>query len=137
MKDTLRTLGLYFAAGCLGGVAINVINIFLHLVNFPEAIGVDITPDYSLSALYSDLFWGGVWGFLFMIPFLKDLYLVKGVILSLIPTFTQLIIVLPFFKGATILGLEFGMMMPVYVMLLNIVWGLVAGTFLLNVSENK
>ncbi len=137
MNKTLRTLGLYFAAGCLGGVSMNIINIFLNLVNFPVAIGIDITPDHSLPALYSDLFWGGVWGFLFIIPFLKDLYLVKGVILSLIPTFTQLVFVLPFFKGATILGLEFGTMMPVYVMLLNIVWGLVAGFFLLKASESK
>jgi hypothetical protein len=135
MNSTLRTFALYFAAGCLGGVAINVLNIFLHLVSFPLAIGVDITPDYSLPALYSDLFWGGLWGLLFMIPFLKDLYLVKGVILSLIPTFTQLIIILPFFKGASILATEFGLMMPVYVMMLNIVWGLVAGIFLMNVQE--
>ncbi|MEM1281961.1 MAG: hypothetical protein AAGG81_00250 [Chlamydiota bacterium] len=136
MNKTLRTLGLYFAAGCLGGVAMNLVNIFLNLVNIPLAIGVDLTADYSLTALYSDLFWGGIWGFLFIIPFLKDLYLLKGVILSLIPTFTQLVIVLPFFKGASILGLEFGTMMPVYVMMLNIIWGLVAGLFLLKASEN-
>lgn len=136
MNDLMKKILLCFIAGCLGGIAVNVVNIILALVNIPHYIGVDLSQDSSIIALYMDLLWGGLWGILFLIPILENLLFVKGVLLSLIPTLFQLFVVLPKLYGVNILGLEFSILLPLYIFLLNGIWGIFAALFL-SYSLNK
>ncbi|MEC7838669.1 MAG: hypothetical protein VX777_01365 [Chlamydiota bacterium] len=137
MKSLLKKVGYCFAAGCLGGVAMNVVNLVFGIVNIPEFLGVDMAQDVNANSLYSDLFWGGIWGLLFLIPLLKDVPLVRGVLVSIVPSLAQLFIFLPLVKGVNFLEGEFRLMLPVYVFLLNSVWGIVASSFLFYTNPNK
>jgi len=130
MNSTFRKIGFCFAAGCLGGVAMNVFNLIFGMVNIPEFAGIDMAQDINANALYSDLFWGGAWGILFLLPILEDIPFVKGIVASIVPTLAQLFIFLPMIDGIHFLETEFQLMLPVYVFMLNAVWGVVAASFL-------
>ncbi|MCB1112167.1 MAG: hypothetical protein KDK72_05865 [Chlamydiia bacterium] len=119
-----------FTAGCLGGIATNVLTILFGTLNIPDVIGVDMSPSFDLPALYSDLFWGGIYGLLFLIPFLNSFLFLKGIILSLVPTLVQVLVIFPFYEGAGFLGQELGTWAPVLVFIYQIAWGLVAAAFL-------
>ncbi len=65
--------------------------------------------------------WGGLWGVIFLIPFYDDLYVFKGLMLSLLPTFAAWYIFIPLkMPPNESLGLKSLLLLAV----LNAVWGL-------------
>ncbi|MGF1675106.1 MAG: hypothetical protein ACFCUV_15685, partial [Rivularia sp. (in: cyanobacteria)] len=78
--------------------------------------------------------WGGIWGFLFLLPFYTRKYLFKGILLSLFPSLIQLFIVFTLQAKKGILGVELGNLTPVFVLLFNFVWG-IAAAFWLKISR--
>ena len=68
MTSIFRTLSLVFAAGCVGAVANSLmVYLFGHL-GINAALGVKIAPNLTPSWLYPRIVWGGLWGFLFLLP---------------------------------------------------------------------
>ncbi len=88
---------------------------------------MSIAPSLSLAYLYPRLVWGGLWGFVFMLPFWRGGFGVgvfsRGILLSLFPTLFQLLYVFPEMQGKGMLGLSLGKLTPVLVLLYNAVWG--------------
>ncbi|WP_444945204.1 hypothetical protein ACJJIP_11970 [Microbulbifer sp. VTAC004] len=121
----MKKLLIFFAAGCLGAVANSVVVWLFGDFGITPFLGVSITPTLSAEWLYPRVVWGGIWGLFFILPFLSSKLLLKGSILSLLPTAFQLFVVFPVMAGKGMAGLELGALTPVFVLFFNWIWGVV------------
>lgn len=119
----MNKLLLFFAAGCVGGLINSLIVWQFGSLGISQQFGVAIAPSLTPSWLYPRIVWGGLWGLLFILPFLRSQLVLKGSILSLFPTLVQLLIIFPYKTHKGIAGLELGLLTPVFVLFFNWVWG--------------
>lgn len=70
--------------------------------------------------------WGGLWGLVFVLPFLNNKLITKGAIISIFPTLVQLLVVFPLKAGKGYFGMDLGMYTPAFVVFFNLIWGVVA-----------
>ena len=74
--------------------------------------------------------WGGIWGWLFLLPSPRLTYSTWGLILSLGPSLVQIFVVFPLKAHKGVGGIELGYLTPLLVLFFNAVWGLVAAQWL-------
>ncbi len=135
MKSFFRKLSLVFASGCFGGV-LNALVVWLFgRAEITTELGVKIAPSLTPAYLYQrtiwgGIFWGGIWGFLFLIPAFKNRPLSQGLLFSLGPTIVQLFVIFPNVLNKGMLGLELGNLTPAFVLFFNAVWGVGAALWL-------
>ncbi len=125
-----RNLSLVFAAGCLGGFFNSIAVWIFSLAGITGLFNVQIAPTLTAPWLYPRIVWGGIWGLLFLLPFFPRKYIFKGLLLSLFPTLVQLFIVFPLQAKKGILGVELGILTPVFVLFFNFIWGITTGLWL-------
>lgn len=130
MRSVARVLSLVFAAGALGGVANGLIVWLFGRWGIPAAMGVDLAPPFSWPWMYPRVVWGGVWGAALLLPFLGRSMVLRGLAVSLLPSLAMLLIVFPFKLDAGWFGLDRGAATPLFVLVYNAVWGVVAGAWL-------
>ncbi len=135
MNVFLKKTALCFSAGCAGGLANSVVVWLAGAIGITAALGVSIAPSLSPAWLYPRIVWGGLWGFLFLIPVLRDQPYVRGLVWSLGPTAVQLLIIFPLVANKGVFGLELGMLTPLLVFLFNGVWGLKAAAILMRIDR--
>ncbi len=116
---------VFFAAGCLGALANSLAVWLLAATGVMAAWGVGIDPPVSVNWLYPRLVWGGLWGLLFILPWLNGRCWLKGLLISVLPTLVQLLIVFPLKAGKGMAGLDLGLLTPLFVFFFNAVWGIV------------
>ena len=125
-----RKISLVFAAGVLGGL-INSLAVWIFgEFGITAAAGVNIAPKLSAAWLYPRLVWGGIWGVLFLLPMMQTSIWSRGFIYSLGPTLVQLFVVFPMKAQKGAMGLELGMLTPVFVVVFNAIWGWTAAIWL-------
>lgn len=135
MRNLLRDLTMVFAAGCLGGLANSLALWVLGSAGITAALGVKLAPALTVPWLYPRVVWGGIWGILFVLPFLRQSYFLQGIVYSLGPSIVQMFVVFPFKADKGMMGLALGGMTPVFVLLFNAVWGLTAAYWLKYVRD--
>ncbi len=121
----MKKLFICFAAGGLGALANSLAVWLFGHYGVSHALHVSIAPALTPGWLYPRIVWGGIWGFLFLLPILQSKPLRKGTLLSLGPTLVQLFIVFPYKAHKGVAGLELGMLTPLLVLFFNWVWGVV------------
>ncbi len=121
----MKKLLVCFAAGCLGALVNSLVVWQFGELGIARWSGVAIAPSLSAGWLYPRIVWGGIWGLLFMLPFFKTRFLLKGFLLSLLPTAVQLFFIFPYQASKGLAGLSLGMWTPLAVLVFNWVWGLV------------
>lgn len=121
----LHKVSAAYVGGLLGAL-VDSFNIwFLGKAGVTGLLGVGLRPEWTESWLYPRLVWGGIWGLLLLLPVLRGRAVLRGIVFSVAPSAVVLIAVFPAMgKGA--LGLGFGSLTPVIVVLLNFGWGVVA-----------
>ena len=130
MTLSLKNLSLVFVAGLLGGL-LNCLAVWLFgWLGIAQALGVQIAPPLTTALLYPKLVWGGLWGFLFLLPLGRLSFLIRGLFFSLGPTLVQLFLVFPVQAHKGVLGLQLGVLTPLFVLFYNAIWGLAAGWWL-------
>ncbi|GBE00450.1 hypothetical protein BMS3Abin07_02501 [bacterium BMS3Abin07] len=129
-----RKISSAFSAGALGGLANSLAVWFFGVAGISAAFGVTLTPRLTPPWLYPRIIWGGLWGFLFLIPVMRGSILVRGFIYSLGPTFVMLFIILPK-MGKGVYGLSLGTLMPVLVVIFSFIWGIAAAFWFRNSGE--
>lgn len=130
MNTLARKISLVFAAGVLGGLVNSLAVWAFGDFGITAAAGVKIAPKLSAAWLYPRLVWGGIWGVLFLLPMMQTRIWSRGFIYSLGPTLVQLFVVFPLKAQKGAMGLELGMLTPLFVVLFNAIWGWTAAIWL-------
>jgi len=121
----MNKLLVVFAAGCFGAL-MNSLTVWLFgQYGISAMLDVAIAPALTPAWLYPRIVWGGIWGILFILPFLNDeeQWLIKGSLLSVFPTAVQLFYIFPEIAGKGMAGMDLGMLTPLLVLFFNWVWG--------------
>jgi len=121
----LNRIAAAFAAGSAGGLATIVTVWLFGLLGVTTALGVNIAPSLKPPPIYHMMVWGGIFGFLFLLPLLRGSVLIRGLLFGLAPSLVKLVIVFPLKDKAGLFGMELGTLTPVFVLIFNSVWGLV------------
>lgn len=136
MGQYLRSVSLVFAAGAFGAVLNSVAAWLFGTLGISAALGVKIAPALTPAWLYQRLVWGGLWGFLFLLPVLRDAPVLRGLLWSIGPTLVQLLVVFPMQAQKGMFGLDLGTLTPVLVVVLNAIWGIGAALWLYVTEEH-
>jgi hypothetical protein len=122
----MKNILLVFAAGCLGALlqilAMNVANHY----GLIHSVGVELSSSYSPQWIYPRIVWGGLWGFIFLLPLLSSSVFLRSFVMCLIPTCAQLFVFYPFYENKGVAGLSLGMLTPFVVLFFYWVWALTA-----------
>jgi len=120
----VRRAALYYAAASLGGLAVVLTGWGLGQLGVPRALGVAVNLPLDLAWIYRAMVWGGIWGFIFLLPLpIRPLWL-KGLLLTLAPVLAALVYFGPA-RGGMIFALDRGEYAPFYIYAINSPWGLV------------
>lgn len=122
----MREFSAAFAGGCLGGLINRLLIWFFGVQGINARLGVAMRPALTAHWLYPAVVWGGLWGLLFLLPFLRGRTLTRGLLFSLAPSVVALFFILPIETHAGALGLRLGLLTPILVLFFNVVWGVVA-----------
>ena len=128
MKTLLRQATLAFSAGALGALVNRGV-----LVLF-GALQVMEPPEVTKPWLYQALVWGGLWGFLFLIPWNARWWL-RGLVFGLGPSAGVWFVIYPFVRDAGVFGFKLGFGAALIPLIANSAWGLAASAWLEFVRE--
>ncbi len=121
----IRHISGAFTGGALGAL-LDSYNIWaMGKVGISDFIGITMKPEFTAPWLYNRMVWGGIWMLLLLLPFMKNRIIIRGMVVSLMPSAMMLFMVLPAMGKGT-LGLGFGHLMPVVVVGLNFIYGIFA-----------
>jgi hypothetical protein len=121
----MKKILICFAAGCLGALVNSLVVWASGDYGITKHFGVAIAPALKLSWLYSRIVWGGLWGLIFVLPFLNSKLIAKGAVISIFPTLVQFLVIYPLKAGKGYFGMDLGMYTPVFVVIFNLIWGVV------------
>jgi hypothetical protein len=136
---TLRQrVAICFAAGVMGGLAVVLFSHLLFALGLSATLGVNAPVSLKSPDIYRPLFWAGLWG----IPFgllikviWKRLYLF-GLLYFLAPVLALFTIFLPM-SGAGYFGLQRGPRFTLYLLLVNLPYGIVTALAAKAIIGNK
>ena len=129
MRHFLDRAAVSFAAGAFGALVNSVAVWAAGAYGLTARLGVAVAPALTASWLYPRLVWGGLWGFLFLLP-LRGSWWLRGLVVSLAPSAFQLLWVFPQMTAHGLFGLRLGALTPAVVLAANAVWGLAAAWLL-------
>jgi hypothetical protein len=136
MTAFLRRLSLVFSAGCFGGLMNSLVLWLFGRAGIPAELDVKLAPHLNPAWLCPRLIWGGIWGFLFIFPIFRNQPVAQGLFFSLGPSIIQLFIVFPYQAHKGVMGLDLGLLTPLFVLFFNALWGLSAALWLRWVGKN-
>jgi hypothetical protein len=123
--NLIQRVAICFTAGVIGGLAVVLFSHVLFQLGLSEKLGVKAPVSLKSPDIYRPLFWAGLWG----IPFgllIKStwtwLYLF-GFLYFLAPVLALFLLFLPM-SGAGYFGLKQGPMFTVYLLLVNLPFGI-------------
>jgi len=137
VRNLARKVSMVFASGCLGGLVNSLVLWIFGAAEVTADLGVKLAPDLNARWLYPRVVWGGIWGALFLLPVLRNQVAAQGILFSLGPTVVQLLVVFPYQAHKGLLGLDLGLLTPLFVFFFNAVWGITAAVWLRYVGKGS
>ena len=122
----VQRMAIGFAAGVVGALAVVIFSHILFALGLSAKLGITEPVSLKSPDIYRPLFWGGLWGVLFGLfirPAWNHLYLV-GFLYVLAPLAVLFLFFLPK-AGAGFFGLNKGPMFTLYLLLVNLPFGIV------------
>ncbi|MBC8018189.1 MAG: hypothetical protein H7X83_06690 [Verrucomicrobia bacterium] len=124
----IRKISAAFTGGVIGGF-VDSFNIWaMGRIGISDMIGLAMKPEFNAPWLYQRMVWGGIWMLLLLLPLMGNRVILRGMLFSLLPSAMMLFFVFPS-MGKGMLGLGFGMITPLVVIGLNLVYGIVAASW--------
>jgi hypothetical protein len=134
----IQRVAICFAAGVIGGLAVVLSSHLLFALGLSATLGVNEPVSLKSPEIYRPLFWAGLWG----IPFgllikaiWRRLYLF-GLLYFLAPVLALFTIFLPM-SGAGYFGLQRGPRFTVYLLLVNLSYGITTALAARAIIGNK
>jgi hypothetical protein len=121
----IRKISGAFTGGAIGALVDSVNIVLLGKYGITALLGVSMKPEFTAPWLYPRMVWGGIWMLLLLLPLWEKRTVLRGCLFSLLPSAMMLFMVLPG-MGIGMLGLGFGTLTPVVVIVLNFIYGIVA-----------
>jgi len=118
----LRRLSLAYAAGLAAALFASVALWAAGHFGLLARLQVWIAPALTLHWLYPRLIIGGLWGLQLLLPIGRSAF-VRGLVISLAPTLLTLLWIFPFQTAQGWLGLELGLLTPLVIWAVNLIWG--------------
>jgi hypothetical protein len=133
MSKNSALFAVCFVAGLLGGLGHSLFVWACGEWGFTAFIGVKIAPALQPAWLYPQLIIGGLWGlgyfFTISVPRFRRHWIRKGIWFSLVPTTVTLFYLYPYRQHLGMAGFELGMLTPLFVLVANLLWGILTGFF--------
>ena len=127
-------IGLAHGALVGGALAALVTSVLIWVVTQSGLLlllGIPLDQPLTTAWIYKRMIWGGIWGLLFLLPWLKAWPQRKrGLVWGVIPSLVTLLFFSPFYDGLGYLGLAWGWGWPVTIVVFNLLWGFLAGAWL-------
>lgn len=117
----LRRLSLAYAAGLAAALIASMALWAAGHFGVLAKLHVAIVPVLGLYWLYPRLIVGGLWGLQLILPIGGSVF-VRGIVLSLAPTLVMLLWIFPFQAGQGWLGLQLGLLAPIVIWAVNLIW---------------
>lgn len=124
MVSLLRKSSILFALGAFSGLVTALVIWIAGLAGVTGLFGVAIAPPLTPEFIYPKIVWGGLWGWLGFLPLIATGWMLRGILVSLIPSAVAWFYFLPA-DGAGLLGLSLGLLTPLVMLVFTMVWGLV------------
>jgi hypothetical protein len=134
----IQRVAICFAAGVIGGLAVVLFGFVLFESGLTATLGVDFPVSLKSPDIYRPLFWGGLWGIPFGLLIEKAwnrLYL-WGLLYFLAPVMALFLFFLPM-SGAGYFGLNRGPAFTLYLLLVNLPFGLVTALAARAIIESR
>ncbi len=119
-----------FAAGVVGALALCGVAWLMAKMRIFSLLHCHISLPIGREWLYSRLVWGGIFGLFFVLPVWSGKTAKRGLLFGLLPSLFQLFVVFPLLLHKQVMGLNFGYTTPLFVVVLNLFWGLVTAGWL-------
>lgn len=125
-----REISLTFAAGIFGALVNGGAGWLCGKLNLFALLHCSLTGEFTKLQFYQRLVWGGIFGLCFLLPILPNSIFKRGLLLGLLPAAFALLVVFPFWIHKGWLGVDFGHTTFLFVILLNIIWGVATAVWL-------
>ena len=125
-KGSGEVLAVGFTAGFIGAAAVLVFARLLYYAGIAQALGVTMPIAFSPPEVYRPLVWGGLWGIPlgFIVREIRSHYLLVGFLYFLAPVAALYLVFLPM-QGMGFFGLNGGLAMTAYFLIVNMPFGIV------------
>jgi hypothetical protein len=122
----IQRVAICFAAGVVGGLAVVLSSHLLFALGLSATLGVNEPVSLKSPDIYRPLFWAGLWGipFGFLIKAIRRRLYLFGLLYFLAPVLALFTIFLPM-SGAGYFGLQRGPRFTVYLLLVNLPYGII------------
>jgi hypothetical protein len=125
----IRNISLAFMAGCIGGLIFALLLGLSNLVGLSNLLGVGFKARLTPLWIYTNIVYGGIWGLLFLIPWLSKWPLLKGFLFSLIPTLLIFFLLMPLLSG--FFNTHFSQQTYWFIFVVNAIAGICAGVWIM------
>ena len=133
MPKSSALFAVCFVAGLLGALVNSLALWAAGDWGLTALLGVKMAPNLNTSWLYPRLIFGGLWGLGFFftvgVPRHRRYWVRKGLWFSFLPSAVTLFYLFPYIKHQGLAGFELGMLTPLLVVIINLIWGLFCGFF--------
>jgi len=133
MRRTKALVAVCFCAGLLAAIVSSAFAWLCADFGLTEMAGVALQPTLNIKTLYPHMVWGGLWGLCYATTVAhvrtRRQWIRKGILISILPTLYQLLVVFPYHTAQGTLGIQLGMLTPLFVLCFNLVWGVFTGIF--------
>ncbi|MDP1834569.1 MAG: hypothetical protein Q8K75_01455 [Chlamydiales bacterium] len=124
-------ISLCFAAGSVGGIISGLILYLCGALGLMQEYGVKMAPTLCAPWIYQRVVWGGIFGLLFALPWLERVsWFLRGAAFSIVPILAQFFIFFPLVTSEGLFGFKLGDNTPYFVILFNLLWGLITAFWL-------
>ena len=133
MPKSSALFAVCFTAGLLGALASSLFLWGCNEWGVTSMLGVKMVQTLELPKLYPKMMIGGLWGLVYFftvgIPRHRRHWIRKGLWFSLLPSLATLFYLFPYVYYKGMAGFDLGMMTPLLVVVMNLVWGFFTGFF--------
>lgn len=121
----MRTWLESFGAGALGALAMCLTMWLFTNFGITQELGVALKGSLNQHWMYPKIVWGGLWGLLFALNFIKGGIFSRSLVIALIPTLIHLFVFYPYYENAGVAGMKLGFLTPFLTFFFYWVWSLV------------